>query len=330
MADPTGPQLFEAAVAGGGTSGSVRPVRVERVDGSIVWIDSNTGRLIFIEQLGTPETKAAYDAKNAPTPRSPVVREWPDGSLRQYNYATSQWDLLALPPISQPPSKQLSGTGTSSPTATIFDPATGTLTSAPNPSYAPPPRPTEADLLQQQLQIQQAQQNLIPPMSLMYTQMMEAIKLVESKIAAGEITPDEGTAYIDGLRQQFDAALRGATPFQEQQGKLAQRNIERNLGWDILNQNAQRSTSLAASLMGTAGSMAQNTMMPAGKTSLGVDPLAIARAYAEQAGGGQQMSNFARSLLMGAQGQAEAPQMQQQYPTTREAVLTMYPELGRG
>lgn len=272
---------------------------------------------------------------SAKTAANPYIHTNPDGSQSIYNPATGKMDPYAPAPpaaVAKPANLQSDG-GTDGPYLVTFDPNTGRRTYTTNPNYIAPPGATEADLLQQQLQIEQSklnlqksQQDLIPPESLAYQQMNDAIDYIQQQMTAGLLKPDEGEAYMTALKQQFQASLQGTTPWQQQESQRLQQNTQKQLGWDILNNNAQRSTSLASSLMGTAGSMAQSIAMPPGQTTLGVDPLIIARNYANQANGGNQMTNFAQQLLQGAQGQQGAPS-QGQFPTTREGVLAQYPDL---
>jgi fumarate hydratase class II len=61
--------------------------------------------------------------------------------------------------------------------------------------------------------------------------------------------------------------------------------------------------------------LAQNTMMPAGKTSMGLNPMAWAADYSNKQGG-DQLSALAQQLLSGASGGAPVgtgPQTEEDY-----------------
>lgn len=90
------------------------------------------------------------------------------------------------------------------PNLTIFNPYTGNVSGQPNPSY-----------------VNTALQGI--------TDTNQAIQQVQQDIASGQMTPDEGTALIDSLRQSLQYKALGVTPTDYVNMQNAQANVGMNV-----------------------------------------------------------------------------------------------------
>ena len=147
-----------------------------------------------------------------------VVYEAPEG----FKFETAQdGSVLAIDPTNptntaviwspQPKAPQPLAGGGQRPTVTFSDPVTGELTARPDPGYVPP-----------------AQQR--------FQDLFDGISHIEGMLSRGEMTPEQGQQYITQLRTNFDASLRGTTPYQEFQDREARRQARMQSGAGLLNQ----------------------------------------------------------------------------------------------
>jgi hypothetical protein len=213
-------------------------------------------------------------------------------------------------------------TGSTSSPFLIRQGANGQIEQAPNPNYVPPREPqaplgrqlTPAELQLQELQVQKAQRDLANPFVLAQQQMAEAIGAIQRQIASGEIDPAEGERLIGLSRANIGAALAGTSPWQMEQAKTQQKQFDQT----FQQQKAQQQQGLARGLLGdqlsTGSNMAQGLLSGLGgiygkilgssAPPTNFNPLDMAKAFTYDMGGGQQMNDLAKNILMGAlQGQ---------------------------
>lgn len=114
-------------------------------------------------------------------------------------------------------------TDRTSPNLTVFQPSTGTVTGVPNPGY-----------------VNTTMQGINDTNS--------AIQQVQNEIAQGTMTPDEGTALIDNLRQSLQYKALGVTPDQYIQAQQQQAAF----GQGIVNGAANLGNSMSTQFMDLA------------------------------------------------------------------------------
>jgi murein DD-endopeptidase MepM/ murein hydrolase activator NlpD len=66
----------------------------------------------------------------------------------------------------------------------------------------------------QRLQIQKAQQDLLPKAQLTLSQQYDTLKYIHQQLAAGNINPADATGFYASVKAQTQAALAGTTPFE--------------------------------------------------------------------------------------------------------------------
>jgi hypothetical protein len=216
-----------------------------------------------------------------PRDATPVVREV-GGSLYQWDPSTQQWRLV------------------------IAKNASATVRT---------PEEIEADRLalqterlkQQQMQLgmeterlrqEQLRQQLLGQQAVVQNH-FQLVRDLEQRLARGEITVEEANRFLEQSQRLTEAALRGATPFQIEQQQEAVRQARAELGRSILNQRLQTGASLAQALLSSALGAAEGILGRPDRP-ITFDPLQAAIAFTQQLGGGQEVGDLARSLLLGA------------------------------
>lgn len=154
------------------------------------------------------------------------------------------------------------------------------------------------------LQIQKAQQDLMPAQALVIKNHYALIDDLQRRVQSGQMTPDQADQYFQANQQYTLAALQGSTPLQIEKQRQDAEDARRAAGINLINQRVSTGGQLASNLLSTASGLAQRAVFRPGQTSFGIDPLALARAFAvnttNDLGGGQGVSDFAKNLVMGA------------------------------
>lgn len=197
----------------------------------------------------------------------------------------------------QPPTISISGGR-----VVVVNPQTGAIQS--NTAIDP-----QADALDRQikaLELQKAQAALQPQRSLILQNRDALIQQLQSQYASGAITLEQANAYYDANEKYTLAAMQGSTPLQIEQERRQAEEGRRTAGTNILNQRVSTGGALANGLLNTASSLAQKAVFRPGQTSLGIDPMALARMFAvdtvNDLGGGAQVGDFAKGLVLGGAG----------------------------
>ena len=272
-------------------------------------------------------------------------------------------------PIAPLPKTTVSGASASDQYILQTDPTTGQITKIPNPNYVSPkgqlvqqadgsvsifdpstgelkqlqaPDPNEAALKQAQTaetlaNAQKIQQGLRPLAQSAIEDASATIAAIQQKIADGSMSPQDANALMQQVHDGLKATLAGTTLFEQQKQAQDTQTQRASTATSFLNNRAQESASLGAQLFNAA--ISGKIMLPHGQKSFGIDPLAIANQEVDQQGGGQAtgdaMRQFLQSVFGGANTNGQGAntvqpgQQASQYPTTREAVLAMYPHLGQ-
>jgi len=334
----------------------VEPVRVVREDGSIVWVDRNTGDYLYTErpwsEFNDPRRQAAEKGNAAAREQAGQEREAERSVVRIQEIAGHTWGLNrhGQPIVDYGPVEQEAGatkttrwTDPTSGAEYIVNSETGEIVkqlSGPLPGWVPgrgvpapagagpqraPRYPEEEELAR--LQVQKARQSLIPPQALVMQQHNETIDQVAAMLASGEMTPAQADEYMRLIQANTAAALRGTSPWQQEEAKRQTTQANRAAGASMLNQRVSSGSSMASSLLSGAQEGFSRILGGTGAPT-NFNPLEMAKGYVTDLGGGSQVSDFVKALLMGSgslpSGQPRVPG----YPTTREEVLAMYPELG--
>jgi len=161
----------------------------------------------------------------------------------------------------------------------FMNPQTGQVTGQENPAY----QSAQAQLLQNQY---------------------DAIDQVRGLMERGQMSPAEAESYMGSLRAQTQAALRGATPFQEQQERARMDESRAGIGRDILNNRLAYGTNLATSLTSGLFNAAQNFTQPFDFSK--IDPFALATGFVNQLGGGEQVGATSSALINALTGGLQA------------------------
>jgi hypothetical protein len=78
----------------------------------------------------------------------------------------------------------------------------------------------------------------------------DGVGYVQGLIEKHQMSPAEGTAYMDALKQQLDAVQQGTTPYQQAQDRQKIRENQATLGRTVLENKVANTKSLADSLLG--------------------------------------------------------------------------------
>jgi hypothetical protein len=224
------------------------------------------------------------------------------GQVVQQVYRGGDWVIdpsVASRPYAPGKPAPVPGGGTR-PNITFLDPETGQLTSQPDPGY------TSAT--------QQRAQDLYL-----------SIEDIRGRMTRGEMTPADGEKYITALRQNFEAALRGTTPYQEYLDRQTREQTRMTSGQSLLNQRVASGSGLAESLLNSAVGIVGNKNFMDPSAVAGLSIFQGARDYVTDLGGGQgvydaasgavtrglqgdqQMSDPASALLQHALGNGAQP-----------------------
>lgn len=128
------------------------------------------------------------------------------------------------------------------------------------------------------------------------------ISAIESQLATGAISLDDANTYKGALRQNFDAALQGTTPYQQQQDKQRREQERLTAGRDLLNQRVAAGSGLAQSLLSQAVGIAGNKNFMDPSAVAGFSPFAGAADYVTGLGGGQDIYSAAASAVKAGLG----------------------------
>lgn len=184
----------------------------------------------------------------------------------------------------------------------LRDPSTGSTIDLPT----LPAQQTAAGAYAQGLDIQgkelaneKARRDLIPDQLLMIQNIHDTITQVQAMMGTDppQISPAEGAKIIDEMYAQMESALRGTTPFQEQQNREQEARLKAQIGAELLNQRLTTGAGLTQSL--TNAALGSHIMLPEGAKTLGLNPLAMAQTAVNSFGGGQDISDLAQALLHG-------------------------------
>lgn len=201
------------------------------------------------------------------------IRTFPDGSLRQLNAQTGQWEQIAAPDGAEEAMKQ-----------------------------------AQADYYQ--ALAAKAQQALRPAASLAIQQANDTISQIQQMLASGQIkSPAEANQLMQEVWDNVDKTLTGTTLYERQQAQQAQAIQRAQVGQSLLNQRIASGSSLASSILNAA---AGHILAPPGGGSWGIDPFALANQEVNALGGGQKTSDLATSLLQGLQGGGQPSALQQE------------------
>jgi hypothetical protein len=154
------------------------------------------------------------------------------------------------------------------------------------------------DLQYKQLQIQRMQQDLQGPLAQGFADEEAAIRAIQQRLAAGQMTRQEADQMMAAIRARTQAGLQGTTPYQMQTDR-------QNLARGLLNDRMSNASGLAQGLFSGLGGVYGNILAGTGAPLL--DPFAMARQYTDEMGGGQRMSELARAVLMGALQDGQRP-----------------------
>lgn len=161
------------------------------------------------------------------------------------------------------------------------------------------PEEIEADTLaneESRLDIEKKRRDLLGPATAALTNYISLIEAVEKQVATNQMKPEEAAEYVQLGNKNYKAALGGSTLADEQERMRADRRAKNTLGKDLINQRVSSGSSLAAAL--TSAAFGSDIMMPQGQSTLGYSPSLLALETTKELGGGQQVSDFAKSMLM--------------------------------
>lgn len=142
------------------------------------------------------------------------------------------------------------------------DPVTGALSAVANPIYSP-------------AAIQRFQE------------LNDGITQIQGMLTRGEIDYATATGYKDALTQNFDASLRGTTPYQEFQDQQARAQQRMTTGAGLLNQRVSSGTGMADSLLSSAVGIVGNKNFMDPAAVAGFSPFSGAYNFVTALGGGQ-------------------------------------------
>lgn len=125
----------------------------------------------------------------------------------------------------------------------------------------------------------------------------DGINTIEGMLTRGELTIDEANNYKGMLRQNFDAALQGTTPYQQQQDKLVRQQQRMVSGAGLLNQRVSSGSGLAESLLNSAVNIVGNPHFMDPSAVAGFSPFSGAFDYVTQLGGGPDVYSAAAQAV---------------------------------
>lgn len=246
-------------------------IKVEHADGSVWLHDSQTGQPIV--QLTEPEPVKNYGYVERPVvdptnpsrvirvDKVPIVETTMKGNVL---YGRAEGDTQ-FQPLQEFPTTPAAG-----------------------PQRAPR-YPEEEELAR--LNVQKARQDVMSPYALALQQMDEALGEIEGRLQRREISVAEADRLANLVRSNVGAALRGTSPWQIEQQR-------QNLASDVLRNQLSAGTSMASNLLSGLGSVYGNILSGHGAPAM--DPLAMAKGFVQDLGGGPDMAALARAILAGA------------------------------
>lgn len=125
----------------------------------------------------------------------------------------------------------------------------------------------------------------------------DTIDTIKGMMEKGQMSPGEADQYMNAIREQTAAAMRGTTPFQEAQQRQRYAAEAGGIGRDLLMNRVAQGTSLSSSLAQGLLSAAPQLTRPF--NFQGFDPLAMAREQVTALGGGQDVYDTAARLIQG-------------------------------
>lgn len=141
----------------------------------------------------------------------------------------------------------------------------------------------------------------------------DALDTIQGLLEKRLMSPAEATAYMDSVRNQTQAALRGTTPYQETLERNRSQEARAGIGRDILQNRLSSGTQLANSLTSTLLEAASKINVP-GFDFSGMAPFAWSQQLTNQLGGGQQVADTAANLISGLGGPGSSVQVTQPSP----------------
>lgn len=285
------------------------------------WSQDNTAWVV--NDWGTVGKAASKDNRyvNSDVGDRWILRETPDGTLEQvpnpnYNPSTQQpkFQLVSDPedgsvwtwdPVTGTTGKQIFGPKKDPPVFKEYGnkvyrvDTSGQLTEVMTISSDRNP----LDDAYKRAQIAKMEQESTPPVTLLLQQRDQVAQQLADDIRKGRRTTEDAGRIMAGVDAQLDAALQGATPHQLDESKRRAATERRALGNSILNQRLDSATSMGQSLISSATSLAGRAMSGAGGVErINFDPLAMARQFSVDTGGGQEIYDMGKALLGGAPG----------------------------
>lgn len=168
------------------------------------------------------------------------------------------------------------------------------------PQQAPQRAPRYPEEIEEaRLRNEQLRRDLTNPLLLGQQQLNEAISLIQGQIAAGELDPAEGERQLGLARAHLSAALQGTTPWQMEQAKRDASQQQANLAQRLLADQLGTGASMAQGLLSGLGGIYGN-ILQSSKPPVNFNPLEMAKAFTGDVGGGQEMNQLARNVLLGA------------------------------
>lgn len=129
------------------------------------------------------------------------------------------------------------------------------------------------------------------------------IAAIQKQLADGSISPKDAASMVDQVHKGVAAAIAGTTLFEQQKLATETQTQRATAASNFLQQRIQSGASLGASLFNSATG---HVLMPAGQSSLGIDPMAIANEEVNAMGGGAATGDAAGAFLRAAlQGQQQ-------------------------
>lgn len=252
-----------------GSTGGAKYSLHQQNDGSLWEINTQTG--------DTRQIAPAPDPTDTKTPRTITLA---DGRVLQYNWDTKQWNQIAAgqknPVVQSRPDGSL----------WQYNQDTGQWQQVIAPDAA-----TQAKL---QADLAAAQRAIMPEQQKLVQDAYDSINAIQQQIASGQMTPQEGNALMQEVHQGLQASLAGTTLFEQQKQASTEKYQQAQEAGALIRQRITDTTNLAHNLLSTA---AGHIYMSAGKTTLGIDPFAIAKNEVDQLAGGANVFSGASNVL---------------------------------
>lgn len=132
----------------------------------------------------------------------------------------------------------------------------------------------------------------------------DSVAKVQGMVQNGQMSPAEADAYAGALRENLNASLQGdkLTPFDLAKQKDEETRSRATQGREILNSRLTAGNTMLGTLM--------DALKPTGSNFdfRTIDPLKMARDATEEAGGGKEITEMAKALVMALKNPAAAGQ----------------------